>query len=1005
MSLLLHVLGPWYCLQDIFLRYYYRDKLKRCEQSNNELNKSSKGATWAFMKSSLRECMTDLIDLYSMGMLRTFSSEEEAATTVGDPRSGNLLTERNRLEILSKLGGNPKKTRKADIGNEILTQLQSQPCISFGRMKHKQRVQHFFQGISIKNISQKISSLIHEEKSSSEIIESIENMWDEIIGSREGLVPSSLPLLQCFKLNERPLLTLRRAIRLYICGGEGPVSMRSDGSNAWISVHTGNSKLATISKKNAPSKPIIMEKFSSLPAKTCQWHTLSYPGLDYRLGLKGCEFTDNFIFTNTLEKDDRHQSQIFSKRSEFHLWEVAAELRNSFDYLIELNDQILSIDRKMRNNNEMNQETYFDLQSDLLNETNIELGSHVDPLSSHGRRELLHELLSGIAKDAAKNEVFNDIEAEISSLYPNPNFCESNLGLTPEEDNFYTNAERMICAIAIVCQKTLLFRFRTIGKHEMQRLIKRPWLRHLSWECVLAHLIWDSVEHMEKRGYHLLAVRMLETILHGAVHLTTDFTIDTQDQESRNSRDAFLCNYLQMLLSRRTRGKAFERLIIDKKHVINRSSHGGDKEKAMFEFRKFVKNAINFVSPTSSIPLSHTRKLAKQLKTPSSRVISDNMEILELGIRLRNDRDGKKDEHSDWSPLIDTSVANSISHASGTKKRCAYIGSEDSNGLCHTRSLNVEELAIESYASGTIPVSDPHCNPLCTAIKGGWRGWHSEGFHVRSLFRILCFDPILRHTFDNEESPRIEQQSIFLHRYQNAPLDLQVANSAFSGGRSFYSRRRKQIESFLVKLTSLCPQRIADLVYESIMKRKDRLNSHGKLWTKDQIICRDIRQIKTLSMLAAGFGGKLLSLMFRCLCYDHRHYMAGLPDLLLVRGICDMELVDLGEWIGEGFKETNATSIDIDKDEEFLSNTDNTFSSKKGKNNVQIDQTFTESFVPKKLHLSHDGTDVSIQCMFVEVKSANDSLDERQRDWLNIIDIAGNARVCKFISKKARDKK
>ena len=966
--------------------------MKRCESSTTEeVNAlSEEGATWSFVKTALRECMTDLIELHCIGLLRTFSSEEEAAIVVGNPCSGILLKEKYRLEILRKLGGSPKKGKSLDIGNEILTQLQSQPCLSFGGMKQKQRVQHLFQGIAIKNVSQKISSLINKEMSSSEIIESVEAIWDKVIGSREAGIPlSTMPLLLCFKLSEKPLHTLRRAIRLYICGGEGPDNMRSNGSNAWMSVYTYSSKVAIIRKKNDPINP--NEKKSAPPSRSCQWHKLSYPGLKYRLGLKACEFTDNFIFTRTFEGGDGLQGQIFSSRSEFILWERTAELRNAFDYLIERNDRILSIDRKLRNNNELDQKSSFDLQSEFLKETNnIELGSNVDPLTSRGRRKLLHELLTGTAKEKEKNEVFNDIQYEVSSHFP-----ESHLGLTPDDDNCSTDAERMICAIAIVCQKILLFRFRTIGMHEMKRVIKRPWLRHLSWECVLVNIIWDCIEHMEKCDYHLLAVCMLETILHGNEHLT----IKTQDQEIKNDRDAYFSNYLKMLLSRRTRGKALERLIIDKKHLIRKEKESSQR-KEREKLEHLVKNAIDLAGPTSSIPLSHTRKLAKQLKTPLSKMICDNIEINELGIRLRQECDGEKNEHSDWSPLIDISVANSIKRATGTKNRCAYIGSEeDSNGLCHRRSLNVEELAMESYASGTIPASDTQFIPLCTAIKGGWRGWHCEGLHVRYLFRILCFDPILRHAFDNEGLQRLEQQSVFLHRYQETPLDLHVANSTFTGERSFYSRRRKQIDSFFVKLSSMCPQRIADLVYESIMKRKDRLSSRGKLWTKDKLVCCDIQQIRTLSMLAAGFGGKLLSLMFRCLCYDHRHYRAGLPDLLLVRGICDAELVDLGEWIGEDFKKTSATSIIIDRDDEFLSNT-SSYDKRLGK--FEADDGFEESYVPEKLHLSTRGKGITIQCMFIEVKSANDSLDERQRDWLNIIDSAGNARVCKFISKKGK---
>ena len=43
---------------------------------------------------------------------------------------------------------------------------------------------------------------------------------------------------------------------------------------------------------------------------------------------------------------------------------------------------------------------------------------------------------------------------------------------------------------------------------------------------------------------------------------------------------------------------------------------------------------------------------------------------------------------------------------------------------------------------------------------------------------------------------------------------------------------------------------------------------------------------------------------------------------------------------------------------------------------------------------------VFVQCLFVEVKSASDKLDERQEDWLNILDKEGCARVCKFVKSK-----
>mmetsp|Transcript_1828 Transcript_1828/g.2698 ORF Transcript_1828/g.2698 Transcript_1828/m.2698 type:complete len:90 (+) Transcript_1828:163-432(+) len=62
----------------------------------------------------------------------------------------------------------------------------------------------------------------------------------------------------------------------------------------------------------------------------------------------------------------------------------------------------------------------------------------------------------------------------------------------------------------------------------------------------------------------------------------------------------------------------------------------------------------------------------------------------------------------------------------------------------------------------------------------------------------------------------------------------------------------------------------------------------------------------------------------------------------------------------------------------------------------QSDEDIQNNPLPPKLSLDHNGRKIKVQCMFVEVKSANDRLDGRQEDWLNVLDRHGSARVCKF---------
>ena len=224
------------------------------------------------------------------------------------------------------------------------------------------------------------------------------------------------------------------------------------------------------------------------------------------------------------------------------------------------------------------------------------------------------------------------------------------------------------------------------------------------------------------------------------------------------------------------------------------------------------------------------------------------------------------------------------------------------------------------------------------------------------------------------------------------------------------------IDRYLGYLEQLDSQAISDLVFKTV---KSRLGDH--LNKSDVTLSRDVQQLRTLSMLAAGFGGAQLAAAFRCMLFDYRHYSGGLPDLLLARALydgensADAQLVNLGDWVGEAFSteaqlEKDAlirAAILIDRDDEYLgcnkmgdsaNGTLNQWGKPKSlKKNCDSDAT-----LPEPLILVHNFKSVKIQCMFVEVKSMNDRLDGRQEDWLNLLDRLGNARVCKFVDNKTK---
>jgi hypothetical protein len=220
-------------------------------------------------------------------------------------------------------------------------------------------------------------------------------------------------------------------------------------------------------------------------------------------------------------------------------------------------------------------------------------------------------------------------------------------------------------------------------------------------------------------------------------------------------------------------------------------------------------------------------------------------------------------------------------------------------------------------------------------------------------------------------------------------------------------------------LAQLDARNIGDKVYEAIKIRWDHhVDDQSRL--KDTRLLKDVMELKTLSLIACAIGPVVLTRIFRTLCFDYRHWSGGLPDLLMVRGryespTCDNDVpsaVNLADWIGEGFSpgqidvtnRQNRISMLTDRDDEFLGQPKNAdgFASLNAARNKQGSTRCIDELplLPEKLVLLHEGCRVTVECMFVEVKSANDRLSERQEDWLSILEPL--ARVCKFVNAKEK---
>lgn len=547
----------------------------------------------------------------------------------------------------------------------------------------------------------------------------------------------------------------------------------------------------------------------------------------------------------------------------------------------------------------------------------------------------------------------------------------------------------------------------------------------------------------ERAGVHTLAIQALEVLLFGFIHQSDSIYPSFPNPTVATKLAPFM-------LSRRAKGKAFDRLIIDYVHLHRRLfvniEDKAVKKASSVALQKhtetFCELVVKTASQRSSIGFSAIRTVSRRLKQPLSTTLQNmfSMEANELGIRLENNNDDDDEaktpttKYSDWCPVTDRAVANSLeSNSDDVGARCAFVGFEDEfYEPISSTSLNVEQLALEYYRTGRLPAQENDCNNLVT--KGGWSGYHDEGGHVRALFRILCSAAVLgmdwgcesvKHDIKNNP----HHATLHLTPYQSAPFDLHVGfellennnvpeHSQFEPSPGFYYRRQHQISSFLARLSTLKGQDLCDLVHESILSRLHFMVLHKR---KDISLERDLAQTRTLSMIAAGCGGKQLSSIFRCLFFDYRHYSGGLPDLLLFRPSYDDDtsgIVHLGEWIGCGEISSEYikpgqqnSNILIDRDDEYLgcsklgdsgggrtsrSGTGSQNATNIPSRNSAMGQILSMDMIPEKLLLQHSNRNVKVECMMVEVKSSNDRLDPRQEDWLNVLDHYGIARVCKF---------
>jgi len=1010
-------------------------------------------------QTAIEHLFQDILRLLSMGLIRTFESEYECGYVVGNvnrggySRRGTLLSSNERRDILNKLGGgkSTKAPVRTSLGkkstsstNEILNQMQNQPSLLSSFAKSSKAsvgggkankppllpvIKHVDK-LLLNKLAAKVASLVSNSQPRKTEIEEATRMIQKAWSAAYTLYKdddracmtkvSSNCITTTFRLREAPLKTLRRCLRLFLCAGGGPGAMRGDGSNGWISV--------------------LDDGVNDPCSLTSKWHTVTYPGLSSRFGLECYELSRYYTAIPMNKKVDSISTiGPFSHYCQFQLWEIGVELRSFVDQVnerYEIQKQTL----RRRERDLSKSESQESSRSEEVMQSNDDCHAPINLLNrdgytlltEDGRKDLVKSLMTPcfIEGQMSRYTTFGravinlcqQIEIDILSLSHNVTSDDDD---DDDNDGFISDTERVIAATAIICHRILQLRI----KHPslmLTSLTKRPWLRHMNFDAILAYIIWDIIPIYERRGHHLMAVSMLQTILFGQEFCSFDkITGELLLESSTNLESLQVKPFVECLLPRRNRGKAYERLVIDITHVERRAKKetsnqqprkkkakksnkdkNDEEEEKSSPLQSLCTSLLRSTEVSGSIPFFSMRNLARR----SKQALPQTNERSLLSIR-------PGDSDNNWSPSTDNAVANSISSSdnsdSAAGKRCSFVGWEldDDVGLGTRRSLNVEELAMEQYHHGLLPNED-------NIIKGQWVGWHNEGSHVRALFRILCLPHLLEPSTNEDELYQDEQTTIIMTPYQFSPHDLHVgcvkANSPTV--RGFYERRRSAIETFLSQLLKLDEDGISNLIYTSIKKRWDR-HIDDQSRSKDPRLIKDVKELNTLSMIGCALNGAALASIFRTLCFDYRSWSGGLPDLFLVRAQDSSpdssSFVSLADWIGEGFSQEaidaknmkSLISLLAERDDEFLGQLKNAdgfssqlFTSKKKKKGVA--RVEVPPFPQDKLKFMHDEKQVKAECMFVEVKSANDRLSERQEDWLSILEGCTNARVCKFSSSK-----
>lgn len=312
--------------------------------------------------------------------------------------------------------------------------------------------------------------------------------------------------------------------------------------------------------------------------------------------------------------------------------------------------------------------------------------------------------------------------------------------------------------------------------------------------------------------------------------------------------------------------------------------------------------------------------------------------------------------------------------------------------------VSVEEMCLSSYRAA------------------GWKGFHSEGGIIRTLFALLMYDVLFTYI-----------PNVFQTAFQTAPLDL------FSD--TFYSARLGEINARLAEIANGGGREIVRRVWEE--QGKVGTSVVGLRWEYERA---DLEEI------VACFGGEQLATLLRLMAQEYQVRGGGVPDLFLWRvegaaegqgwdrkgdGRGGVEAGEEGRESGEvdgDQKQSGAVIGEQNERERVRGGQDKSEDAKANQSKSgHADRNHTESgdanraqtpsidLKPSQPPFSDPTTpqttpqppsrcadpEIKGSVLFAEVKSANDRLSDTQRMWIHVLTGAGvRVEVCRAVAER-----